>query len=352
MGLSLPRSGELVNDQSPEAPGRPEQLPVPRPPKAPAGAKSKLAECPPVLPTLATYFGTEAVPAGTFLKAVKAAKVQRFVDEDVRAASSLAADTDPTGSRLLALAALPALPKAVERWIWPEIRAFLRAKAPAAFEPFDPEANVTFTRIHGLLSPALNDSDPQRRQRGEILLLLSLTWLGTQQSLNIVTTLDVLRDTFSGTEASVREMVRKGLVSGKVAEVKRAAAVATLIGRALKESRISLDVERQRGASFERRLLEAKTNILDLYAQNESLAQERDRLASELERARRLLEESTQHAGHDIVELKAQQTLFLKRRIAPLLSDAVDALEIEPPVPRIAIKRLKSAIGAIEETAQ
>lgn len=321
-------------------------------PKAPAGAKSKRAEGPPVEPTLAAYFGKAAVPAGPFLKAVRAARLQRFMDDDIKAASTLAGETDPAGSRLLALAAMPALPKAVERWIWPEVQSFLRAKVPAAFDPFDPDADVTFRRVHREVSPALDDADQQRRQQGETLLLLALTWLGTQRSLDIVGTLDALRDTFPGTDAAVREAVRKGLVSGKLSDVKRTAAVATLIGRALKESRVSLDMERQRRAGVEARLAEAQATISDLSAQNETLAQERDRLASELAAAKRTLEESQHHAGHDIVELRAQQTLLLKRRIAPLLSDAVDALEIEPPAPQIAIKRLKSAIGAIEETTR
>ncbi|HEY8162233.1 MAG TPA: hypothetical protein VIF34_08210 [Methylocystis sp.] len=337
-----------MTDQLPETPA---QQPV-RDRKASAGAKSKRTEAPPVEPALTAYFGKEAIPAGPFLKAVRGAKLQRFMDDDIRAASVLAAETDPTGSRLLALAAMPVLPKAVERWIWPEVRAFLRAKVPAAFEPFDPDADVTFRRIHREVSPALNDSDQQRRQRGETLFMLALTWLGTQRTLDVVTTLDALRDMFPGTDISVRETVRKGLVSGKLSEVKRTAAVVTLMGRALKESQVSLDMERQRRAGVEARLAKAQAQISGLFAQNETLTQERDRLASELAAAKRALEESQQHAGHDIVELRAQQTLLLKRRIGPLLSDAVDALEIEPPAPQIAIKRLKTAIVAIEETTR
>jgi hypothetical protein len=341
-----------VNDQSPETPAQPIQQTDPDAPKAAKSTKSKRAEGPPVEPTLTAYFGKDVVQPGPFVKAVRAAKIHRFMDDDIKAAYSLAPETDPTGSRLLALAAMPTLPKAVERWIWPEIQAFLRTRVPAAFEPFDPDADVTFRRIHREVLPTLEASDQQRRQQGEILLLISLAWLGTQRSLDIVSTLDTLRDTFPGTEDSIRDVVRKGLVSGKLSEVKGTAAVATFIGHALKEARASLEMERQRRAAVEDRLGEAKAKISDLTAQNDALAQERDRLASELEAAKRRLEESQQHAGHDIVELRAQQTLLLKRRIAPLLSDAVDALEIEPPVPHIAIKRLKSAIGTIEETTR
>src|SRR4051794_29049838 len=103
-------------------------MPQPEPdaPKAVKSAKIKRAEGPPVEPTLTAYFGKDVVQPAPFLKAVRAAKIHQFVDDDIKAASSLALETDPIGSRLLALAAMPALPKAVERWIWPEIQAFLR----------------------------------------------------------------------------------------------------------------------------------------------------------------------------------------------------------------------------------
>ncbi len=38
---------------------------------------------------------------------------------------------------------------------------------------------------------------------------------------------------------------------------------------------------------------------------------------------------------------------LLRERVVPLLSDAVDALEIEPPAPHIALKRLKAVLSII-----
>jgi hypothetical protein len=54
-----------------------------------------------------------------------------------------------------------------------------------------------------------------------------------------------------------------------------------------------------------------------------------------------------QHLGHDLAEVKAQHYCMLNETIAPLLSDAIDALEIDPPARSVAIRRIKSVLTAI-----
>ena len=53
--------------------------------------------------------------------------------------------------------------------------------------------------------------------------------------------------------------------------------------------------------------------------------------------------------GHDLSETKAEQRVLLRERVAPLLSDAIDALEIDPAAPHIALKRLKTVLSIIDE---
>jgi hypothetical protein len=61
------------------------------------------------------------------------------------------------------------------------------------------------------------------------------------------------------------------------------------------------------------------------------------------------LETERHHWGHDLSETKAGQRVLLRERVAPLLSDAIDALEIDPAAPQIALKRLKTVLSIIEE---
>jgi hypothetical protein len=56
-----------------------------------------------------------------------------------------------------------------------------------------------------------------------------------------------------------------------------------------------------------------------------------------------------QHWGHDLTETKAEQKVLLGERLAPLLEDAIDALEIDPPAPGTALRRTKSALAVIKE---
>lgn len=54
------------------------------------------------------------------------------------------------------------------------------------------------------------------------------------------------------------------------------------------------------------------------------------------------------HWGHDMSETKAQHRMLLNERIAPLLADAIDALEIDPPAPSVALKRIKAVLKMID----
>ena len=63
------------------------------------------------------------------------------------------------------------------------------------------------------------------------------------------------------------------------------------------------------------------------------------------------LENERHHWGHDLSETKAGQRILLGERVAPLLSDAIDALEIEPPAQSVALKRIKAVLKVIDEAS-
>jgi hypothetical protein len=73
-----------------------------------------------------------------------------------------------------------------------------------------------------------------------------------------------------------------------------------------------------------------------------------DRL-TELANTRSELEAERHHSGHDLTEAKGAQQALLQDRIRPLLSDAIDALEIDPAAPGVALRRLKNIIAIIEK---
>ena len=57
-----------------------------------------------------------------------------------------------------------------------------------------------------------------------------------------------------------------------------------------------------------------------------------------------------QHSCFDFAAEKGRYVVLLREKLKPLLSDAVDALEISVPAPHIVRERLGDALKAIETT--
>tara|TARA_R100000152_G_C6766057_1_gene190964 strand:- start:1192 stop:1392 length:201 start_codon:yes stop_codon:yes gene_type:complete len=60
-------------------------------------------------------------------------------------------------------------------------------------------------------------------------------------------------------------------------------------------------------------------------------------------------ESERQYWGYRIWEIETKHKVLLNRRIAPLLTDAVDAIEIDAP--STALKRIKAVLKVIEESS-
>lgn len=71
-------------------------------------------------------------------------------------------------------------------------------------------------------------------------------------------------------------------------------------------------------------------------------------MTDETQTLRETLFNERQYAGHEMSTVRALHKIILRDKIAPLLSDAVDALEIDNPEPGIALRRLKAALSVID----
>lgn len=74
-----------------------------------------------------------------------------------------------------------------------------------------------------------------------------------------------------------------------------------------------------------------------------------DEIKAQLAALQTQLEVERQHSGHDLCEAKAKYRVLLNERIAPLLSDAIDALEIDPPAPEISLRRMRAVLSLIKK---
>lgn len=318
----------------------------------PKGAGDKHAEAVVVTPTLATYFGASPVPAAAFVKAVRTGKVKRFTEVDVQEASTLIANTDPHGRRLLALASLSQLPDAIERWVWLTVQQRLRSALPADFDLLQADTVETCKTLLQHLSSSIASTDKDRRESAETLLRLSLLWLVSRRALDGWTAFEQLKSTFFKDDAMAAKAARKMLTRGKIADISNASAVAGLAREAVREARSQMETEARRQATLQAQLNTAQAEIVERRAQVERLSLERDGLAQQFQDAKVQLDQSHQHWGHDVTDIKTRQNALLQQRIMPLLSDAIDALEIDPPAPDIALRRLKLALSSIEAENQ
>jgi hypothetical protein len=292
------------------------------------------------------------VPAAAFVKAVRAAKVNRFIEDDIRQAAELMTAHDADSRRLGMLASQPNLPDAVERWIWTAAQEHLKSACQGEFSPAEADAETAFRSLLHDLSPRLESADRARRAEGEALLGLGLSWLLANRGLNPWTAMERLATTFYKDRSSALRAVRRLLARGKAREVRGAAAVAGVAHETVRVARAEQEADRRRQVLLQSQLDEARAEITSLHSELESVREERAALAAELERERRLLEESQQHWGHDMVDIKARQGVLLRERLRPLLADAVDALQIQPPAPEIALERVMTALSSIEEAAR
>ena len=315
----------------------------------PASETTQGPKATPVPPTLASYFGAKPVPVGAFFKVVRDSQVGKFADADVQEAATLMAAHDGDCRRLLALASQAGRPDAVERWLWQAVQRRLKELVPGEFDPFEMDATSTLRALRRQLSGLLESREPEKRKRSEAVFMLGLKFLVSQRALDAWTALDEVRLAFLAGGKQTSYAVRRILARGRLADVKSAAAIAGLASELVQEARRSQDAETGRQVLLRSELDDAHAEIAALKSTVEELAKERDASANRAERSASLLKDSEQHWGHDMADVRTQQSVFLKERLGPLLNDAVDALEINPPEPQIAMKRLKSALASIQE---
>ncbi|MCG5246884.1 hypothetical protein LPC10_17640 [Methylorubrum sp. B1-46] len=319
-------------------------------PARPEAKKARKPKEVKVEPFLRTYFGGTEVRPSDFIKAVSEVKASRFSEDDIAEAERLRRAGDSDHKRMLGLATQPKLPAQVSNWLWPAVQAAIRARAPNVLEPYNVEADTALRRLHRELANELGSGDTAVRQPATVILQLGLAWMVRQRNLDLGTALQILGDTYAEGEASVTRHVRHALSSGRVADIERAVAISKLMGRSTREAISQRDQEKLQRGEAEELLDQARVYSGDLKRRIAELEAEVAELKGQVSASRSELDDSRQHWGHDMVEVKTRQAALLQEKVVPLLGDAIDALEIDPPQPKIAVRRIRTVLASIKET--
>lgn len=297
--------------------------------------------------TLSAYFGAAKVPPASFFKALRTAKIKYFTQSDEAQAFELMEKNDPNGDRLWMLISQSKLPEAIDRWIWKASQDRLKAVVGANFDPLNHDAAQILKVLIEFAGPDLGAKEKDKRRKAENWLRVGTCWLVEKRSLDAWLIADQISSTLFKKQNDAKKVAVRMLQKGKWSEFRHAVAVAGLARATIENAQQQRDEERRAVSSLRLQLDAARSEINDLLLKLSALQEEMGIASDEFAKVKLQLETERQHWGHDLAELKAGHQAF-RERIRRLLSDAIDALEIDPPAPDVALRRLKNVISIMD----
>ncbi|WP_206932563.1 coiled-coil domain-containing protein [Roseococcus thiosulfatophilus] len=259
---------------------------------------------------------------------------------------------DPDLRKTLALAGAGNPPAPLRRWLADATRHLLADRLKGvSIDPLSP-AHEQIGRIAAGLAPALRAKDRIARAAAESLLRLSIKLVtDARPDFSAPEMLALLFAPLREADADSRLALAE--LRGRVQE----AGVAQLRDMSLVQAAA---LDQILGAERARSEAQDRANVLDT-----ALAVERDRvrelreklataeahaeaLKADVARLNQAVADHRQIGAHGTAELLARMRALLAGRIDPLLADAADALEIEPPILEVVRDRIESGRGVIK----
>jgi hypothetical protein len=303
-----------------------------------------------ILPEISAYFADPKISPSAFLKILKSKKVKRFkkYDEE-RAQAALIADD--SGERLWAIMSQASLPEAVERWIWPAASLSLKEVIGKDFDPQDTNPVQVLQSLRKALRPRLDSKDKKEKKAATNWLRIGICWLIRNRSIDLWLVTDVISSIFFEDAKKAKSEVKRAISRGTIKEFRLLLANGRFGNDIVASARAELTDEKRLSNSLRIELSDAEKRIRTLESDITTLRAELAQKEEDLKAVQKQFENERQHWGHHISETKAGQRVLLGKRVTPLLTDAVDALEIEPPGPSTALKRIKAVLKVIEESS-
>lgn len=318
----------------------------------PTAAQEGSAEEIEIQPTLVGYFGETRASPSAFFKVLRKNEVKRFRPADQEAAAAMMAEHDPEGERLWALMSQVSLPAAVDAWIWGAAQSRLKEYLGEAFEPQDYDATRIFKAVLSILSPSLRSGQKEEKKRAETWLRLAICWLVEKRALKPWQIAEHLRPVFFSEPTAASRLAERAVQKGKSGELRLAVAMAGLGDQLVKAAEEERNRERSVSGDLRHRLDDTRAKLERLNSDLDSAKRTIANQEENISKLKETLAAERQHWGHDLTETKAEQKVLLGERLGPLLEDAIDALEIEPPAPGTALRRMKAALALIKEAKE
>lgn len=352
MGRQISGASIDVNNKEDVRHQKPEIKASERQRQAPEKANAESSDEIEIQPTLVGFFGEDRASPSAFFKVLRKNDVKRFRSQDQEAAAKLMQTKDPDGERLWGLMAQSSAPEPIDAWVWGAAQARLKEELGEAFDPLGYDAVRIFKSVLRELAVGLNAEQKENQKRAENVLRLAICWLIEKRSLKTWQVAEQLRSVFFADPKVASQFAQRAVQRGKSGELRLAAAMSALGDQMVKVADEEQVRERSISADLRHRVNDANEKIeklrLDLEEAKTTIA-EHEGTIIKLEHA---LYAERHNSGHNIVGIKAKQRALLRERLEPLLADAIDALEIEPSAPGVALRRVKAAIFLIQEATK
>ncbi|MDD9976901.1 MAG: hypothetical protein OXQ30_04070 [Boseongicola sp.] len=323
-----------------------------KPAEGPERAQDASSDEVEIPPTLVGYFGEDRASPSAFFKVLRKNDVKRFRSAEQEAVAKLMATKDTEMERLWGLMAQASLPDPVDAWVWGAAQSRLREQLGEAFDTQDHDAGRIFKSVLRELSLGLSSEKKEEKKRAENLLRVTICWLVEKRSFKTWQVAEqVYPFLFRDLKAATR-VAQRAIQKGKPGEFRVAAAVAALGAQMVKAAEDEQIRERNISNDLRYRLDDANRKIEKLRSDLEDAKKTISDQEIKIAQLEQTLAAERHHWGHDLTETKAEQKVLLGERLGPLLADAIDALEIEPPAPGIALRRVKAAMSVIEEAKE
>ena len=315
------------------------------------GGPAKDLPLPP--PTLAAYYGKPAPPLKDWIKAVKAAKLSTFAEEDIEATRSSLAELDFDLRKTLILANEPNPPAPVRLWVNTVTQRTLKARlSHVLFDAMAPAAEQ-IGRIAEGLRAGFGSANKQDRAKDETLLQLALQLILKRHSdfdpgMLLGVLFQPLRPAGNANTRLATTELRKRVLQANVRQLRDLSLV-----HASAQDRIA-QIEQARRDAHER----AEDALAKLGMTREQVETLKLQLAESETRAAALSAEvailntaihDTQQIGaHGTAAISAKIRTLLANRLPQLLEDAADALSREPYYVDVAQERIASVRNIIK----
>ncbi|MYC24719.1 MAG: hypothetical protein F4X56_02220 [Gammaproteobacteria bacterium] len=307
------------------------------------------------MPRLSSYYGSPTVQPLAFLRevrtAVKAARASKadppsFDVRDAEETLERLAELDPTLVRTVKL--LGKDPHQVRHWVARVTRdAFENSLADCSCD--EDSTQGRFERFIVSSADDLLGTDKRRRERAQNLLRLSLPWLVELQNLKLEEALPLVgRAKRARTKSTdLRRAIGRLLFRVPVPQLMNISLVSAFFEEALADA---LDARQNALWELSRSRDEQAARIREiseLRNEIERAVKKRNELAERMAVTEAQLKGQKELRAIDRVQIRGRARSFLIDRLAPLISDARDALEFDPPQIDGARQRLDMVISAI-----